>query len=82
MAQIPSWLKVRAYLLNILISGDQFIGAFIPGSYPDETISARCYREQWTWAMRIVNAMFFDRNHCKDAYESERNRRHSPPAER
>jgi hypothetical protein len=78
MAKVSVWLRVKAYLLNIAISFDQFAGSFIPGSYPDETISARCYRQQWRRAERFVNALFNDPNHCRNAYLSERKRAHSP----
>ena len=82
MAKVSVWLKIRTYLLNIAISFDQFAGSFIPGSYPDETISARCYRERWKTAEKLVNTLFRDPNHCKDAYLSERQRAHSPQQEK
>ena len=51
---------------------------------PDETLSSRCYR--WArdgvraWPRRVVDGLFFwQREHCKSSYESEREGRQSPP---
>lgn len=62
------------YIKNILISFDQFIGSFIPNSYPDETISSRAYRENWKIQV-LINAIFLDSKHCEDSYWSEVNKR-------
>lgn len=51
----------------------------------DETISARCWRlrkKNWRWsvARNTVDKLFFwQKDHCKSAYESELQRRHLPP---
>lgn len=49
----------------------------------DETISARCYRGRanWWWRclMYFVNFLFWNRNHCKEAYESEKEHKHLDP---
>jgi len=58
------------YLKNIFIAFDQFVGAFIPGSYPDETISSRAFRENWK-AQSFINKIFNDPKHCEDSYWSE-----------
>lgn len=67
---------MNTYLNNILIGFDQLIHTLIGGK-PDETISARAYREQW-FLRHIINALFFDSNHCLEAYKSEKARKHLP----
>jgi hypothetical protein len=67
---------------NILIAIDQLINAVF-GGYPDETLSARCWRHRYTRKYRIlvniINALFFwQDNHCLESYNSELNRRHLP----
>lgn len=63
-----------SYIRGILVALDQFVGAFIPGAYPDETISSRAYREDWK-LQHFINAIFFDDKHCEDSYWSEVNNR-------
>lgn len=67
---------MKGYLRNILIGLDQFAHALV-GGYADETFSARAHREQW-WVRHLINAVFFDRDHCKKAWESEKARKHLP----
>lgn len=52
--------------------------------WADETISAHCWR--WhvngvrSWPCRVVDTLFFwDADHCKNSFESERQGRHLPP---
>lgn len=70
----------------MLIALDQLVNAIFAGA-ADETISSRCYRGailakepklKWRIAYKIVNALFFDKLHCKTAYESEVKRRQYP----
>ena len=68
---------MRLYLLYVLIALDQLANALFGGS-PDETLSAHAYRSQWKWRTRLINALFFDRNHCKAAWEDERDRMQFP----
>lgn len=53
---------------------DQLCNAILLG-YADETLSARSYRARDYWygrfMMHFINALFFNRNHCKEAYERE-----------
>lgn len=60
----------RVRLRQILIAIDQLANTLL-GGMADETISARAYRNDWTLVMRIIDWMFQDPNHCKDAYYSE-----------
>lgn len=71
------------YGKRTLIAVDQLINALL-GGWPDETLSSRCYR--WArdgvrvWPRRVVDGLFFwQREHCKSSYESEREGRQSPP---
>ena len=78
---IPSKLKQYAY--HVIIAIDQLFNA-ITGGAADETLSSRTYRgamlapkprKRWRVLYRLINGIFFDRNHCKDAYFSEVYRR-------
>ncbi|WP_206064473.1 hypothetical protein [Neptunomonas sp. XY-337] len=71
-------------LMNIIIALNQLINAALLGGYPDEAISSRSYRldrdRGVRWPKRIVNAIFFwQDDHCRNAYDSEMERRHMPP---
>ena len=69
-------MKPKRWLLNILIAIDQLVNAIVRGD-PDETLSSRAHRmakkrqPYWGWTERFINALFFDRNHCRKAWESE-----------
>lgn len=71
------------YWKRILIAVDQLLNALF-GGWPDETLSSRCWR--WSrdgvraWPLRVVDGLFFwEREHCRDSYESERLGRQLPP---
>ena len=71
------------YGKRTLIAVDQLINTLL-GGWPDETLSSRCYR--WArdgvraWPRRVVDGLFFwQREHCKSSYESEREGRQSLP---
>lgn len=64
------------YGKHILIGFDQFLNTLFMG-WPDETLSSRCWRWEQagirTWPRKLVDALFFwEREHCKSSYESER----------
>lgn len=68
-------MSIKKYLSNILYSIDQLVNTLL-GGYSDETISARSYRLSksyypWFIIMNIINCVFFNKNHCKHAYEHE-----------
>lgn len=69
---------------QILIAIDQFVNACL-GGWADETLSCRAWRQRekkrrWKIMRRVIDALFFmQKDHCKTAYESEKNRRHLPP---
>ncbi|WP_439257121.1 DNA helicase UvrD [Lonepinella sp. BR2271] len=79
-------MPIKEWLKQILIAVDQFFNAMAFG-YADETISCRCYRNfvleqdkrlRWRLMYHLVNGLFFDRNHCRDAYFSEIERKQYP----
>ena len=79
--EIPSKLKLYAY--HNLIAIDQLFNTLTWGA-ADETLSSRAYRgavlkehprKRWRVIHILINAVFFDRNHCKESYFSEVYRR-------
>ena len=84
MAITQSKLKTWSY--HVLIAIDQLFNALIGGA-ADETLSSRTYRgavlakhprKRWRIWYRVINALFFNADHCKTAYESEVKRRQYP----
>ena len=77
---------------NISIAIDQAGGCCLPHSYPDETISARLWREgeiegkrTWHWARRLIDAgarLLGDSDHCRKSFEQEKTGAHLPAAAR
>ena len=74
------------YFYLVFIACSQLLNSLL-GGWPDETTSARSYRERdkrfWGFMYRFVNMLFFwQDDHCKWAYEMEKASRHVPPAYR
>ena len=78
--------KLTRYGYHVVIAIDQLFNA-LTGGAADETLSSRTYRgailadkpkKRWRVLYRVINGLFFDRNHCKTAYESELNRKQYP----
>ena len=74
------------YTLKIGIALTQGMNAVI-GGWPDESISSRSYRQRhkafWGKMYVVINYIFFwQKDHCKKAYNAEVERRHSPPETR
>lgn len=74
---IPS--KLKRYSYHVVIALDQLFNA-LTGGAADETLSSRTYRgamlaekpkKRWRVLYRLINGIFFDRNHCRIAYDSE-----------
>ena len=58
-------------LRKILIAADQLIGSLLfDGIYPDETISAYCWRRGYAWRIKLIDAIF-GKDHCKYSYMNE-----------
>lgn len=79
-----------AYVTNNLVAWDQALNTALSG-WPDETLSARCYRNdgtkaRWTVARRVIDFValhvFRQKNHCYEAFISEQMRRQAPVEER
>lgn len=73
------------YLMHIAIAVDQFFTTLI-GGYPDETLSSYAYRMELQkapigkYVRPFIDGLFFwQEDHCKTAWESERLRMQSPP---
>ena len=78
--------KIKMWGYHVLVAIDQLFNALIGGA-ADETLSSRTYRgamlakkprKRWRVLYRVINGLFFDKNHCKPAYESEVTRRQYP----
>ena len=65
-------------MIQVLIAIDQLANALF-GGFADESISARAYRSGWKVRERLINALFFDQNHCENSYLSEVKRSQLPP---
>lgn len=70
-------------LLNIAIAFDQLCNTLLAGT-PDETLSARAYRndgtkKRWTAARLAIDTLFFWQPlHCHQSYLAEMTRKHLP----
>lgn len=64
-------------MTQFLIAIDQTINTMV-GGWADETLSARAHRCNWR-IRSVINAVFFwQDDHCRASYESERQRRQLP----
>ena len=69
---------------QIPIAIDQLVNT-ICGGWADETISSRAYRMQgksgkFAKLRKLIDTLFFwQDNHCRSAWESEKNRLQCPP---
>lgn len=79
---------MRFFVWQLLLAIDQLLNVLLFG-WADETLSSRAYRMSmrtdgifgWRWRVcaTLINGLFFDRNHCHDAYLSERDNLQLPP---
>lgn len=69
----------KNWAYHVLIAIDQLFNA-LTGGAADETLSSHTYRgavlakqpkKRWRVLYRLINGLSFNRNHCKEAYESE-----------
>lgn len=67
---------------QLLIAIDQALNS-LSGGMADETLSARCWRcrdrQPYKFLQPVIDRLFFDREHCKKSFESEKNRSQLPP---
>lgn len=78
--------RIKQIPFQTAVALDQLLNA-VTGGWADETLSARCWRQRankrWNRARKIIDALFFwQKGHCKEAYESEWRRAHLPPGMR
>lgn len=71
--------------LQMLIAYDQLVNTYFKG-WADESISSRAYRRSlndchWCPVMKqVIDTIFFwESDHCKKSYESEKERNQLPP---
>ena len=74
------------WINQLLIAFDQFLNALLFG-WADETLSARAWRTRLKPLPRIfvpvINTIFFwQKNHCKESFESEQQMKQLPVAYR
>ena len=80
---------IQFFIWQLLLALDQLVNVLF-GGYADETMSSRAYRMSerydaglfgWRWRVcaTLINGLFFDRHHCRDAYLSERDNLQLPP---
>ena len=76
---------MRIWALNVAIAIDQLANAVLRGD-PDETLSSRAYRMHmkgqpyWGGLASVIDWVFFwDEDHCRKAFESERQRVSAKP---
>ena len=73
-------MKVKQYIINLLVAFDQFINVLFLGQ-PDETISSRAWRCKdvgsfWRFMRKFIDLLFFFQpQHCFKAYLAELNRK-------
>ncbi|XWY20033.1 DNA helicase UvrD [Bisgaard Taxon 45] len=78
---------MRNYFFHLAVAFDQLFNTLLGGA-ADETLSSRTYRgavlsadpkRRWRVLHKIINGLFFwDKDHCKGAYDSEVLRRQFP----
>lgn len=71
-----------SYGKNLLIALDQFVFALFGGSC-DETLSSYAFRREQAGKGRALRVLidcffFFEKEHCRRSFESEKERRHLP----
>ncbi len=74
---------MRFFFTQLLIAIDQLCNVLV-GGYCDESLSSHAYRMKqqgkfWGFLCTVINVLFYDSEHCKDSYESERLRLQCPP---
>ena len=65
------------YLLRTALAIDQLLNVLLCNGEPDETMSSAAYRMErdgrfWGFMRPVIDALFwFQKDHCRKAYESE-----------
>ena len=70
---------------SVLIAFDQGINA-LAGGWPDETLSSRAHRRRLAGKPRLADCIdrlfWWEADHCRESFESERLGRQLPPEAR
>lgn len=78
--------KLKNWFYHTVIAIDQLFNA-ITGGGADETLSSRTFRravlhlkpkKRWRILYKVINGIFFDKDHCYKAWQSEINRKQYP----
>ena len=65
-------MSLLEYLGRVWSAFSQLLNVVLLFGEPNESISGRCYRQQW-WAERLVNSVFFwQSRHCRGAHDADR----------
>lgn len=65
--------------MQLLIAIDQLLNVVIGSGWADETLSSYAHRKGG-WRRALVNGIFFwEADHCRSAYLSEKTRNQLPP---
>lgn len=67
-------------LFKIFLALDQFLGSLLfSGIFPDESISAYCYRKSYWKRVALIDFLMREKGHCFNAYVSEKNGAQNAP---
>ena len=67
-------------LFKIFLALDQFFSALLfDGIFPDESISAYCYRKSYWRRVALIDWLMLEKGHCFNAYFSEKNGTQNAP---
>lgn len=66
-------MNVGRYFLHVAVTMSQAGNAIFLAGHPDETISARCYKNRycagWEIGYRMINRLYFwQENHCRNSW--------------
>lgn len=78
-------MSFKDHFLQFFIALDQVLNTVF-GGWADESLSSRAHRlseKGKTWPKKLIDAIFFwQKDHCKESYESELERSQLPPSMR
>lgn len=67
------------YLTRILVCISQLVNVVLLDGDPDEMLSSRAYRCNWTLAVLLIDSVFWwQKDHCKQSYDWEKRRVDTP----
>lgn len=61
------------YLIKIGDALSQFLNVVLLNGHPNESLSGRAWRTKSIWYKVIDSLLWFDKDHCKCAYENDLN---------